>query len=76
MPDEITPTAAASRQPSTRTAFADYPRPDLEPQTDEERVERKNPLGYSVTEPTEAEIEAAPVQPVGSPKRAAASDRS
>ena len=36
----------------------DYPRPNLEPTTDEERMHRKNPLGYSITEPTEEEIEA------------------
>lgn len=50
---EPTPTAA----PQPAATNADYPRPDLEPVSEEEIAERKNPLGYSVTEPTEEEIE-------------------
>ena len=53
--DERTSTAATERKDID---LQDYERPDLEPKTEEERLRRKNPLGYSITEPTEEEIEA------------------
>jgi len=55
--EAVTPT---NERPDDQSGVhaSDYERPNLEPATDEERMHRKNPLGYSITEPTEEEIEA------------------
>lgn len=56
-PTNPSPTPSPEEAAEKTDGVPDYPRPDLEPTSEEEKIERKNPLGYTITEPTEAEIE-------------------
>lgn len=55
--DELLDSRPSATDPTANSAESNSLRATTEPETPEELERRKNPLGYTVTDPTEEEIE-------------------